>query len=612
MPLSVANLGSRLQSQVLRWPGWRVPRQSWFHPLLLLVWLTIGTALRFTHLTLKPLWVDEFSTLVFSLGNSYRTIPLDQVIASDVLLQPLQLDPQAGIDSVIHHLLEESNHPPVYFVLTHLWMRLFPPEDGLASIWAARSLAALLGAAAIPGMFGLGWLAFRSRLVGQIAAAMMAVSPYGIFLAQEARHYPLAILWVIASVSCLVLATRNLNHQSLPVWVGLIWVGVNTLGVATHYFFALALCAEALVLIALGWHWRQGTWFQSYWLRVYAVAAGTLAGSLVWLPVWQPIYGSELTQWVYSGDRTGWEWLEPVPRFLYAWITMFTLLPVDAAALAIVVVSALGMLVFCIWALPILNRGLRAWCELVEGTPDTRLALGVLSGFTLAVWTLFFCFTYGLGVDLTRSPRYHFVYFPVMIALLGASLAACWNASLSSAKKGLTPAKGQPVGHPSKTSGKKAVALILLMGLFSGLTVVSNLGYQRYERPALMVNRIQAVSQAPVLIATTHQTHGQTGSMMGLAWEFKQRHATPPQFLLAHQQDPRAATTTLQRILAEMPRSLDLWLVKFEAPVELASQNCIADSQPPEPSWVTGYDYQLYHCLGQRPRDATSSKAKLN
>jgi len=42
-----------------------------------------------------------------------------------------------------------------------------------------------------------GW--FRSRLVGQIAAAMMAVSPYGIYLAQEARHYTLAILLIIAS-----------------------------------------------------------------------------------------------------------------------------------------------------------------------------------------------------------------------------------------------------------------------------------------------------------------------------------------------------------------------------------------------------------------------------
>ncbi len=69
---------------------------------------------------------------------------------------------------------------------------------------------------------------------------MMTVSPYGIFQAQEARHYTLAIFRVIASVSCLVIATRRLpvvavgeagglfgafrgihgqDGRSLPVWL---------------------------------------------------------------------------------------------------------------------------------------------------------------------------------------------------------------------------------------------------------------------------------------------------------------------------------------------------------------------------------------------------------
>ena len=120
-----------------------VSHRGWFHFLLLLVWLAIGTSLRFTHLASKPPWTDEFATLVFSLGNSFRTIPLDQAIALDTLLLPLQPNPESGIGAVIHHLMTESTHPPVYFVLTHLWMQLFPTR-----LFAAVPLASSYGGVA--------------------------------------------------------------------------------------------------------------------------------------------------------------------------------------------------------------------------------------------------------------------------------------------------------------------------------------------------------------------------------------------------------------------------------------------------------------------------------
>lgn len=89
----------------------------------------------------------------------------------------------------------------------------------------------------------------------------MAVSPFGIYLAQEARHYTLAILLIIASLCCLVIATRIIHRSiPLPIWVSLVWVVVNSLGIAVHYFFALTLCAEALIL--------SGFWLEDLRLKI--------------------------------------------------------------------------------------------------------------------------------------------------------------------------------------------------------------------------------------------------------------------------------------------------------------------------------------------------------
>ncbi len=614
----------------------------WLHPLLLLLWIAIGTGLRFTRLAGKPPWTDEFSTIVFSLGNSFRTVPLDLAIAIDILLQPLQPNPDAGITDVVRHLLTESNHPPLYFVLAHWWMQLWPPDaTGLASVWAARALPALLGAVSIPAIYGLSWLAFRSQLVGQMAAAMVAVSPYGIFLAQEARHYTLAILWVIGSLCCLAIATHYIYRRiPFPTWVAVSWVIINFVGISTHYFFSFTLCAEAFWLIILGWHQRKEQGRKviihsppcppiprgdpetplspSPWWQISAVAVGTTVGGLIWLPVfWQESYGGELTDWIQSGDRGLLAWISPVFQALAAWITMFSLLPVEAASLPIVIASVLVMLGFFLWAVPILSRNFRIQLQ----QPTTSLMTQMFAVVVVGAIALFFVFTYAFGIDLTRGARYNFVYFPAVSVLLGVSLSVYWSPPTKRAPNpgiallprilgqdsapnpgvALLPRiLGQDRQKRLNLAGRKAVALVWSMGLISGLTIVCNLGYHKYYRPEILVPLIQKVSQSPALIATTYKTHVQIGEMMGLAREFKlSGSSVTPLFLLAHQaHNPNPSTTALQHTLTQLPRPLDLWLVNFHAPVEL--KGCIADRR--SFPYVDGYEYQLYHCSLASPR----------
>lgn len=556
----------------------------WLNRLLLLVWLVIAMGLRLINLTAKPPWTDEFSTLVFSLGNSFLPVPLNQPITVDVLLQPLQPQPGASIKDVLVHLFSESNHPPLYFVLAHLWMQLFPTSAGLVSLWGGRSLAAIFGALSVPAIYALSWFTFRCRLASHIAAAIAAISPYAIFLAQEARHYTLAILWVIASLSCLVIAVRCVqNRMPLPVWLVGAWIFINALGIATHYFFILTFCSEAIAFIFIArTQWNRGSdslFFSSFCRRIFAVAVGTAIATIIWIPVfYHNTYGNKLTNWI-QGSRVGLGWISPIFQALAAWVTMLCLLPVESPHLAVVITSGLVMLLFLIWSVPILLRGFRV----LLAQAKTRIVAQTLTAVVVGAVALFFLFTYLLGIDLTRGARYNFVYFPAVIVLVGGSLAVCWHFP--------------PKKKKWQVSGKIAVAAIWLMGLASAITVISNLGYQKYYRPDLLRQLIQKTSQVPVLIAATQKTHVQIGEMMGVAREFKLHgHSSPRvQFLLAHQdENANTSTIVLEKTLKNLPRPVDLWLVNFYAAEPQTVKSCLADTRA-LPA-INGYKYKIYHC----------------
>ncbi|MBD2310442.1 glycosyltransferase [Desertifilum sp. FACHB-1129] len=554
--------------------------------LLLFGGFVLGLSLRLIALTAKSPWTDEFSTMAFSLGHGFTSVPLDRAISLSALMQPLQSDPATQASDVVTRLLSESNHPPLYFVLAHWWMQAFPLKDQDSLLMAARLFPALLGALSIPAMFGLGWLAFRSRLVALFCAMAIALSPYAIFLAQEARHYTLSILLAIASLACLASAVRHLyRHQPLPLSLAWVWVAINWIGIATHYFFSLTLAAQAMALVPLVWQQRfkwQLSELQG-WLGV-AIASGV--GGLIWLPVWRNGLGSELTAWIAQDSRTGFEWLQPIFQLIAAWLTMISLLPVEADSLPVVLVSGAIMISFFLWLLPILLGALK----ILWRSPATQGMTQLFGGFVLSAIALFLGITYVFGIDLTRGARYNFVYFPGVILLVGACLALCWK---------LPKLTSQWFRLPRcRMSGKLMVILVGVMGLASSLTVVGNLGYQKYYRPDLFVPQMVAAREADaaILVATTHRTHVQVGEMMGIAWEVeRQQVSEPPQFLLAHEiSDPQAPQQVLQDALTQLPRPLDLWLVNFRVPVELTSQNCVADSAIT--ASVDGYQTQLYRC----------------
>jgi uncharacterized membrane protein len=87
--------------------------------------------------------------------------------------------------------------------------------------------------------------------------------------------------------------------------------------------------------------------------------------------------------------------------------------------------------------------------------------------------------------------------------------------------------------------------------------------------------------------------------MIGLAWGLRSLpDINSPLFLLAKDEteypNAQSSTTTLTQELSKIDRPFDLWLINFRAEVELATQNCAADS---EYQGVLGqHNYELYRC----------------
>ncbi|WP_310410368.1 hypothetical protein [Chamaesiphon sp. OTE_8_metabat_110] len=600
--------------------------RQWQQWLWLLIWTLLGAGLRFANLEGKPPWADEFRTLVLTVGNSFKSVPLNRVIDIQTLLAPLIPHPQVVLSKIIERVSIEDRQPPIYFGLAALWMQLFPPHGGLVSLWGARALPALIGTLTIPCGYIWSYLTFgtrpedapTARSIANFTAAMLAVSPYGVFIAQEARHYSLASLWTIVSINCLAIACRHLvSRQNLPLWPIAVWVSANILGMGTHYLFGIALIAQAITL-GIVWRWQAHQAqlpnaalarrrVPPTWRRLAVAISTTTAGAAFWLWLFVANVDRTVPGWIDNPPHKLIEVFNPFFQILGAAISMLSLLLVEVTELPpittlsdspidlnipIVILSAILMLIFFVWVTPLLDRGVRSqWRQ-----PQFQVETIAILWFTASALGLYLTLPWLTGIDITRGARYHFVYFPSLMMLLGLGLASCWRSKPSLAKW---------------VSGKQAVTIVILMGVISSAIVASNYGYHKYYRPEQIVPIIGQSAPIPVLIATTHNSLIQVGEMMGLAWEMQhpewQQLAAKTQFLLARQaqkfcERDCAATKLLGEIIARQSRSIDLWLINFNAPSNLPP-TCVRSKQFTR--GVYGYQYQLYHC---RPplNDATS------
>lgn len=489
-------LSQRLNQRLNQFMGW--------HYVGLAAVLLLGTVLRFWQLDTKPLWLDEIITAIFGLGHSQADLPLGVSFSVAQLKQIFTLSPGMSCAQIAQTVATESVHPPLFFCLLYRWMSWLKPDDA-HWIWALRSLSALMGVGAIASVYWLNRVAFSAR-AGLMSAAVMAVSPFAVYLSQEARQYTLPMLLISLALAGLVQMQQDLHPDRRlrpAVWLG--WVVVNTLGLYIHYFFALVLAAQLMALG--GWMLGQRRSLPGRrWAAVGLAIASIVLGYLPWLTTLINHFSRPETNWL-SSQEIDWESrIAPIYQAIAGWIVMVITLPIEDQSEQVALPAAALMLIFAVWLAWQTSRGLRqVWKEATQ-----RPALVLLSGFVLAVLLQFFAIVYLLNKDITVVPRYNFVYYPGVCALLGIALIHLpvrKNRRIQSEKDSERD-EAERESSASRFSltpqFNKVQLAVLLVGILSSIFVTHNLAFHKAYYPSRIARDMYVEPETPLILVGTY------------------------------------------------------------------------------------------------------------
>ena len=248
---------------------------GWALGAVVAVAVLVGTVLRF--MADSPMWLDE------ALTANISELPPDELLDA----------------------LRSDGHPPLYYLLAHVWGGLFGTSD-----MTLRALSGVLSVAALP----LLWVAARRRIgpVGAwVAVAVLAMSPFAVRYGSEFRMYALVMLEVLV----VWLLVGDLWAGRRPQWrAPLLAVAAGAL-LWTHYWGMFLLGAIGVVALLRMWRPSLGTSEHDWGGGVPAAAdsatvrrgswwviGSLVVGGVIFLP-WVPSFLQQLA-------TTGTPWAE--------------------------------------------------------------------------------------------------------------------------------------------------------------------------------------------------------------------------------------------------------------------------------------------------------------
>ncbi len=245
-------------------------KSNWFRNLIVIL-LILGVFFRFYNLERKVYWYDETMTSLRVSGNTQTELVQQvfngRVISAENLLQQYQYpNREKDINDTLNALAGNPEHSPLYYLMARFWLQLFGN-----SITTIRTLSALISLLALPCAYWLCSELFGSTLISWIAVTLIAISPFHVLYAQEAREYSLWTVTILLSSAALLWAMRRKN----PVSWGIYGITV-ALGLYTHPFSGFVCIGHGLyVLITEGFRWSK---------RLTAYLLASILGLLLFLP----------------------------------------------------------------------------------------------------------------------------------------------------------------------------------------------------------------------------------------------------------------------------------------------------------------------------------------
>jgi uncharacterized membrane protein len=222
---------------------WKIrPALLWFLTII----LVIGMFFRFVNLDLKTYWADEAYTSIYLSGYTrsemYQQLHSGRVISLKDLQKYQHPNPEkSAVDTIRTLATEDRQHTPLYYVLTWFWIHLFGN-----SVAVTRSFSAFISLLTFPCLYWLCQELFESQVITWTAVLLIAVSPFHVLYAQEARPYSLLITTILISSAALLRAMRVKTKVS---WI--IYAVTVPLGLYTQIFFGLVAIGHGIYVAAI-------------------------------------------------------------------------------------------------------------------------------------------------------------------------------------------------------------------------------------------------------------------------------------------------------------------------------------------------------------------------
>lgn len=227
---------------------------TWFRNLIILL-IVCGVFFRFYNLGHKVFWYDEVMT---ALRISGYTVAELQKVASEnaplsvgTLLERYQSPGDDwNLSQTLKALVAHPEHSPLYYLGVRIWSGLFGH-----SVTMLRCFSALISLLALPCAYWLGIELFSSPSVAWMGVGMVAISPFHVLYAQEAREYS---LWTVMTLVACAAFLRAVNRNRRLDWV---LYGVSVaLGFYSHLFFGLVWLGHGVFLLLMGRLLGKGRW----------------------------------------------------------------------------------------------------------------------------------------------------------------------------------------------------------------------------------------------------------------------------------------------------------------------------------------------------------------